>query len=171
MAFVHRAVDAELLRWTSFVADATQITVYDADFPHEVGQQFVQAVVTNARGQEETFDLTDSNWRELNCAIEDEAETACESVKFVLDLGEPEVVTMSLAIENIYDGDTIHTTADAVAPPPPAEDDEDDYDEWSYAWVYQHTGTGRTEGNSAYFVEVTASSDPTLVGRKFEYGL
>ena len=33
------------------------------------------------------------------------------------------------------------------------------------------TGTGIEEGESGYFVTITASSDPALVGAHYEFGL
>lgn len=176
MAFVHRAVDPEALRLACFTADATEITVYDADFPDNVGQQWVTAVVRTARDTEETFDLTSMDWRDLNFLIKEEAGIAGETVKFVLDLGEPEgVIALALDIENHYDGDIVHTSKYVSVPPPPLhpEDEEDEVDEWEQTWIYPHTGTGRTSGNSAYFVTVVGSDNPELIplGTEYEFGL
>lgn len=175
MSTIYKATDPEALRLACQIADATEITVYDADFPDDVGQQFVQAIVRTARDTEQSFDLTDMDWRDLNYVIEQEAEAEGETVKFVLDLGEPEgVITLDLSIENHYeDGDMVKTTVTTLVPPPPDEDDEDATDEWRQAWIYPHTGTGQESGNSAYFVEVVTSSQPDViaVGTEWEFGL
>lgn len=174
MAFIRTAVDPETLRHACQVADATEITVYDADFPSELGQRFVTAIVRNTAGKEEEFDLTSMDWRGLNHFIEEEADVSGDSVKFVLDLGEPDVITVKLEIENHYeDGDQVTTHVDTTVPPPPDEDDEDAVDEWEQNWIFPHTGTGQTEGDSSYFVEVVESSDPEAipVGTEYEFGL
>ena len=84
-------------------------------------------------------------------------------------------VTLTLAIENFYPGScrAVRTRATIQVPPPPTDTETDWYDEWAYEHIYPATGTGRTEGDSAYFVEVIASSRPELipVGTKFEFGL
>lgn len=81
-------------------------------------------------------------------------------------------ITISLAIENTYeDGDEIHTeVTDAVIPAPPADGGEDAMHEWEYAHIFSFTGTGRESGDSWYDVTVTACSDPSLIGRTFEFG-
>lgn len=76
-------------------------------------------------------------------------------------------VTVSLRIENTYaDGETVTTTVDTTVSPPTW----DELDEWAWEEIFPHTGTGKTDGDSWYDVKITASSEPRLVGRKFEYG-
>ena len=82
------------------------------------------------------------------------------------------LITISLAIENRYeDGDLIRTTVtDALIPAPPDDGDADAQDAWEYEHIYSFTGTGRTTGDSWYDVTVTACSDPSLIGRTYEFG-
>lgn len=77
---------------------------------------------------------------------------------------------IELTIDNIYeDGDTVTTHVVAEIEEPPAED-TDEWEDWEQDNIFPHTGTGKTEGDSAYFVKVTACDDPSLVGREFEFG-
>jgi hypothetical protein len=87
-------------------------------------------------------------------------------------------ITVSLAIDNVYEeGGTIKATVtDAVIPaPPPTGRDSDQgseaWHEWAYDNLFPFTGTGREKGNAAYFATITASSDPSLVGEEFEWGV
>lgn len=82
------------------------------------------------------------------------------------------LITISLAIENRYeDGDMIPTqVTDALIPAPPAAEDTDAQDAWEYEHIFSFTGTGRTTGDSWYDVTVTACSDPTLIGKTYEFG-
>lgn len=83
-------------------------------------------------------------------------------------------IRLHLKIENYYDGDKVRTQADVLVPAPPQEPDTDDeMTDWEQEYIFEATGTGRTEGNSAYFVEVTASDCPDLipVGTEYEFGL
>lgn len=82
-----------------------------------------------------------------------------------------------LAIQNHYElYGRIDTEVTATIPlPPPVTEPDDPWattprDEWEQTHIYDHTGTGRTEGDSWYFVEITASSSPELIGMKFEFG-
>ena len=61
------------------------LAVYDADFPHEVGQAFVQAVATGRHTHIE-LDLTDQKNSELSGLIHEIASVECETVKFSIDL-------------------------------------------------------------------------------------
>jgi hypothetical protein len=81
-------------------------------------------------------------------------------------------ITISLAIENRYeDGDMIPTTVtDALIPAPPADGDADAQDTWEQEHIASFTGTGRTTGDSWYDVTVTACSDPSLIGKTYEFG-
>ena len=70
-------------------------------------------------------------------------------------------INVTLEIDNIYDGDTIQTTVQTSLPPPPSLDhDSEEYSDWEYDYIFTHTGTGRTSGDSGYFVTVTASDRP-----------
>lgn len=85
-------------------------------------------------------------------------------------------VDVELTIENHYElYDTEITVVNATIPPPPAgaEPGDEAYDEWEYDEIFCHTGTGREEGDSSYFVKVTKSSRPDLipVGTEYEFGL
>ena len=81
-------------------------------------------------------------------------------------------VEVTMVIDNVYElYGTIQTTVTVTVPKPPAAEGTEDYDEWAYDHLYCETGTGREDGDSAYFAEITASSDPALVGRKFEWGV
>ena len=169
MAQVHRAVDPDLLRWVSQVADATEVTVYDADFPHEVGQQFVSAVIRNAEGEEIERDLTSADWHDLRRAIEEEAAVHGDTVKFVLDLGDPAMLTLRVEVTNVYDdGESSHQQV-VTTPPPPDLDDEDELSEWAENWLFPLTGTGRETGEAGYFVKILEAPDAALVGREFEW--
>jgi hypothetical protein len=85
-------------------------------------------------------------------------------------------LTVSLRIENRYaDGTVIVTEAnDVKVPRPPlnqgSEHDEERYSEWSHEHIFCHTGTGRPSGDSWYDVEITACTDPGLVGTTFAFG-
>jgi hypothetical protein len=91
-------------------------------------------------------------------------------------MSDPEQIVLTLVIENHYpeDGDVVQTTVETTVPEPPYPPHSYAYesDDWEYDHIFCHTGTGRTEGDSAYFVEVTASSRPDLipVGTKYEFG-
>lgn len=75
---------------------------------------------------------------------------------------------IKLHIENYYDGDVVITEPVAYVTVP----DDDDIEDWADDQILPLTGTGRTEGNSAYFVTITEfSARPDLVGRKFEFGI
>jgi hypothetical protein len=84
-------------------------------------------------------------------------------------------VTVSLEIENIYEDTEAVTTYvyDKVLPAPPSVSDEKAYAAWHEEHIRALTGTGHESGNAGYFVEVTASSDESLlpVGTEFAYGI
>jgi hypothetical protein len=80
---------------------------------------------------------------------------------------------LSIKIENVYeDGEEIteHKTLDVPVPPTFVIDDEAHQD-WAYDHIFTETGTGKTEGDAAYFVEVTASDEPAMMGNKYEWGI
>jgi hypothetical protein len=80
-------------------------------------------------------------------------------------------VTVTLRIENTYElYDEVITTPTVTIPAPPPEDDEDAYSEWAQEYIQAETGVGHDDGDSWYDVLVTASTDPELVGRTFEFG-
>lgn len=88
-----------------------------------------------------------------------------------------EKITVVLKIENHYpeeEGDPIMTAWSGEIDPPPdnVAVGSEGWDDWAYDEIFPYTGTGQTEGNSAYFVEVTGSSDPEKlpVGTEFEWG-
>lgn len=83
-------------------------------------------------------------------------------------------IALGLAIENHYeDGDEVDTTANILIPAPPEDTDSDAYQDWEYDYIFPATGTGKTEGDSSYFVEVVTSDCPDViaVGREYEFGL
>lgn len=81
-------------------------------------------------------------------------------------------ITASFRIENAYeDGEEVVTFAtDVVLPSPPADEESQEYSDWAYEHVHPLTGTGRTDGDAWYDVEVVACSVPELVGRTFDFG-
>jgi hypothetical protein len=84
----------------------------------------------------------------------------------------PRSITISLAIENRYeDGSMIPTSVvDAVIPAPPPDTDDEAISAWEWEHIYQFTGTGNTDGDSWYDVTVTACSDPTMIGKTYDFG-
>lgn len=74
-----------------------------------------------------------------------------------------------LAIENIYPDDTQNTVATVDVPAMPVEGEA--RDDWAYDHLFPETGTGRTDGNSAYVVTITESDTPAAVGQVFEFGI
>lgn len=87
------------------------------------------------------------------------------------------MIDVTLKIDNAYeDGDVIETTVRTEVPEPPTEANfegdslDEAYQDWAYDNIFCHTGTGRTEGDSAYFVKCIESSDPTMVGAEWEWG-
>ncbi|WP_432830838.1 hypothetical protein [Dactylosporangium sp. CA-092794] len=84
----------------------------------------------------------------------------------------PQLATVTLHIENHYERyGMVETTATVTIPVPPADQDSDAYDDWCQEHIFAATGTGRTDGDAAYFVRITASTVPALLGREFEFGL
>lgn len=81
-----------------------------------------------------------------------------------------ETVTLTLRIENTYElYDEVVTTATVTVPAPPPED-SDEYDEWAVEHIHDTFGAGHEDGDAWYDAVVTESSDPALVGRKFDAG-
>lgn len=87
-------------------------------------------------------------------------------------LEDVELIDVTLDIDNYYDGEPIQTIVNATIPAPPEDQDSDEYQDWEQDYVFEHTGTGRTDGDSCYFVTVTKSSRPDLipVGTEYEFG-
>lgn len=81
-------------------------------------------------------------------------------------------VTVSLEIKNHYaDGTHITTVVKGrIVEQPWDLDDEDELADWAMQELFEFTGTGRTEGDSAYDITITASNDHRLVGKTFEIG-
>ncbi|GGR51877.1 hypothetical protein [Streptomyces roseolus] len=75
--------------------------------------------------------------------------------------------TVTVRVVNAYDNGTeVITTPTADVPAPP----DDDREEWWYECIFPVTGTGRTEGNAYYSVEIIESDVPALVGLTYEFG-
>jgi hypothetical protein len=74
-----------------------------------------------------------------------------------------------LAIENIYPDGTQNAVAAVDVPAMPSEAEA--REEWAYEHLFPMTGTGRTEGNSAYVVTITESDISAAVGQMFEFGI
>lgn len=84
-----------------------------------------------------------------------------------------ESITVSLVVENSYElyEDVTTTFTDVTMPAPPADRDSETYEDWAYTHIFcEYTGVGHTAGKSWYDVEVTACSDPTLIGVTFAWG-
>jgi len=80
---------------------------------------------------------------------------------------------VSLHVENAYElyDDVEYEINDVVVPTPPSDVDSDEFAEWVQNHIIDpYTGVGHEDGDSWYDVKVTASSDPALVGRKFDWG-
>lgn len=79
--------------------------------------------------------------------------------------------TIKLRIENRYEsGGMVVTEATTTVPLPLPAEDSDERSDWEYDNIYCHTGTGRTQGDAWYDVEVVESSEPSLLGLTFEFG-
>lgn len=82
-----------------------------------------------------------------------------------------DTIAVTLGIDNVYElYGTIKTIVETEIDPPPPEDDET-YEDWLQDHIFEHTGTGRTDGDAGYFVEVLQSSDPDALppGTKYEF--
>lgn len=85
--------------------------------------------------------------------------------------GDLPAVTVSLEIRNHYaDGTLITTVVNDVTVEKPWDLDDDELADWAMQELFEFTGTGRTEGDSAYDITITASNDHWLVGKTFEIG-
>ncbi|MEU1813369.1 hypothetical protein [Micromonospora aurantiaca (nom. illeg.)] len=81
-------------------------------------------------------------------------------------------VRVSLCIENSFElyEDVETRVDDVLVPEPPTDQDSDEYGDWAYEHIHCFTGVGHSKGDSWYDVEITASDQPELVGRTFEFG-
>lgn len=92
-------------------------------------------------------------------------------------MGEAKRITVSLTVENTYvDGyeqTNYQTDIDVEAPAETdfVENDEHDLNDWANEVLEPFTGTntGRENVDAGYEIEITASSDPRLVGKRFEW--
>lgn len=83
------------------------------------------------------------------------------------------VVVVDLTVDNTYElyEDVQVKVHGAILPAPPEDQNSDEYSEWAHSNVIDpFTGVGHEDGDSWYDVKVTASSDPALVGREFDFG-
>jgi hypothetical protein len=78
-----------------------------------------------------------------------------------------EKITARLHIENVYSDGTVRETLTAEIPAPGAEP----LDEWADEALFPLTGTGWYGGDGLYIVTVLDSSESTLTGRTFTWGL
>ena len=83
-----------------------------------------------------------------------------------------DTVTLSLVVTNTYELYPTVTTwpTDVVLPAPPSDEDSEDFEAWVQEHIYNLTGVGNVSGDAWYDVEVTACTDPSWVGRTFEFG-
>ncbi len=76
---------------------------------------------------------------------------------------------MQITVEftDVYDGsESKRTETFDVATP------SGDFDDWAYDNIYPRTGDGRAHSESGYFAKIiTCATDPSLVGREFEWGI
>lgn len=87
MSSIYRAQDPAALREAAGEPDLTGVTVWDADFPSEAGQQFVTAELDTSTGFiPGLIDLTEPRWSDLSAALHEEAALVGETVKFCLEL-------------------------------------------------------------------------------------
>jgi len=85
------------------------------------------------------------------------------------------MITLELNIDNIYeDGESITNLVEVEVEEPwaPVENWEE-LEIWADECLQEHTGTGRTEGEASYFVEITKAPEEwqSLVGKHFEWGV
>jgi hypothetical protein len=102
----------------------------------------------------------------------DDASSAAKALR-ALDSANEVPIDLTLEIDNVYeDGEDVQTVAQVQVSEPQGSDGSDTRSDWEMDEIFPHTGTGRTDGNSAYFVNVAASSRPDLipVGTTYEFG-
>jgi hypothetical protein len=77
---------------------------------------------------------------------------------------------ITVAYENHYEGGEVIKTSVDLDVPEPA--DLTDLEDWSYDYLYPHSGTGQEEGDAGYFATITESDDvPAMLGKTFEWGI
>lgn len=114
-------------------------------------------------------------------AVEDDKHVTtalvCEPAGFApVDLTQFELidaVIVTLSVENAYElyEDVDVTVTDVVIEAPPDDEDSREYEEWSQEVIIErYTGVGHEKGKAWYDVKITASSDPALVDRTFDWG-
>lgn len=84
-----------------------------------------------------------------------------------------QLVTLDLAIDNVYPDDAVRTTVDSVIAPAPVDPrDEDGLSMWAFDHLFNYTGTGqeRADEDAIYVIEITGSSDAALQGRTITIG-
>jgi hypothetical protein len=80
-------------------------------------------------------------------------------------------ITVSLEIKNHYtDGTLVTVVTDRAVAKPWDLDDEDELAGWAMQELFEYTGTGRAEGDSAYDITIIAADDHRLVSKTFEIG-
>ncbi len=142
--------------------------------------------------------LIDGHWRAQPDRLNEPTDVQYGSKEEAADSFPLPTITVSLHIENHYELhgqiDTDVNDVQIEAPPItpehkcPAESFDgprahtptceicdtasDEYSVWADQEINQHTGTGREDGDAAYFVTVTASSNESVlaVGTEFEFG-
>lgn len=77
---------------------------------------------------------------------------------------------IDLSIQNIYPDEVVTTTVTGLTVPAPDDYDTETLDAWAQQHLFEHTGTGRTDGESGYDITITASTDSRLLRRTFEFG-
>lgn len=77
-----------------------------------------------------------------------------------------ERVFVQVSMLNVYDDETVKTTADAVVPAPTEEQWAGKLDEWASEHLQPLTGTERA-GDAGYYLRIDASSNPDLLDLRF----
>jgi hypothetical protein len=78
-----------------------------------------------------------------------------------------ETITVRLHIENVYSDGTVRETLTVEIPAP----NTSGLDEWADECLFPLTGTGWYGGDGLYIVTVLDSSETTLTGRTFTWGI
>lgn len=79
---------------------------------------------------------------------------------------------LTVKIDNVYPDGTVTRVMMVDVPAPEVVDRGDHESEWAEDHLLPLTGTGRTEGDAGYFVEITECREvPELVGRNYEWGI
>ncbi|MFG2923907.1 hypothetical protein ACGFYA_20680 [Streptomyces sp. NPDC048305] len=78
--------------------------------------------------------------------------------------------TVTLTITNGYEDGSEVVTTPVVEIPLPIPEELNELVDWENDHIFPHTGTGKSQGDSWYEVEITKSTAPELLGRTFEFG-